>query len=90
MVIIGQKVLRENLGIDVMAQLRAYVLKECGRQNSGRVQVAERSVADSNDGAVLPAMTVTAFVLFSDSPGDVDKYFTMMLMFYDPYSRIPR
>ena len=37
-VIIGQKTLREKLGINVMAQLKASVLKAHGRQDSAEVE----------------------------------------------------
>ena len=66
MVIIGQKTLRENLGIDVMAQRKACVLKAQGRQDGAWMELTVRSVGESNNGAVLQAaMTVIAFV-----PGD--------------------
>ena len=73
MVIIGQKTLRKKLGIDVMAQLKASVLKAQGRQVGAGMELTARSVGEPNDGAVLRAeMTVTAFVPGGDAPGDVD------------------
>ena len=75
MVVIGQKTLRENLGVDVMAKLKASVLTAQGCQ----------------DGAVLrPAMAVKAFVPDGDVPGDVDDEVTLTLpsqrpvVFQDP------
>ena len=38
-VIIGQKNLREKLGIDIMAQLKASVLKAHGREDGPEVEV---------------------------------------------------
>ena len=62
-VIIGQETLREKLGIDVMAQLKASVLKAQGRQDGAGMEHTARSVGEPNDGAVLrAAMAVTAFV----------------------------
>ena len=37
-VIIGQETLREKLGIDVMAQLKASVLKAHGRQDGPEIR----------------------------------------------------
>ena len=72
-VIFGQKKLREKLGIDVMAQLKASVLKAQGRQDGAEIELTARSMDEPNDGAVLrAAMAVTAFVPGSDAPGDVD------------------
>ena len=73
MVIIGQKTLREKLGMDVMAQLKASVLKAQGRQNGAGMGLIARSVGEPNNDAVLRAvMAVTAFVPGGDAPGDVD------------------
>ena len=52
-VIIGQKTLREKLGIDVMAQLKASVPKAQGRRDGAGVELTARSVGEPNDGAVL-------------------------------------
>ena len=72
-VIIGQKTLRGKLGIDVMVQLKASVLKAQGRQDGAGMELTARSVGEPNDGAVLRAtMAVTAFVPGGDAPGDVD------------------
>ena len=54
-VIIGQKTLREKLGIDVMAQLKASVLKACGRQDRARMELTARGVGEPNAGAELRA-----------------------------------
>ena len=62
-VIIGQKTLREKLGIDVMAPLKASALKAQGRQDRAGMEFTAPSVGEPNDGAVLrAAMAVTAFV----------------------------
>ena len=45
-VIIGQKTLREKLGIDVMAQLKASVLKAQGRQDGAGMELTARSVGE--------------------------------------------
>ena len=81
MVIIGEKTLREKLGIDVMSQLKASVLKAHGRQDGAGMELAARSVGESNDeGAVLrAAMAVTAFVPGGDAPGDVDDEIALTL-----------
>ena len=72
-IIIGQKTLREKPGIDVMAQLKASVLKVQGRQDGAGMELTARSVGEPNNGAVLrAAMVVTAFVPSGDAPGDVD------------------
>ena len=79
-VIIGQKTPREKLGIDVMAQLKDFVLKAQGRQDGDGVELTARSVGEPNDGAVLrPAMAVTAFVPGGDAPGDVDDEIALTL-----------
>ena len=72
-VIIGQKALREKLGIDVMAQLKPSVLKAQGRQDGAEIELTARPVGEPNDGAVLrAAMAVTSSVPGGDAPGDVD------------------
>ena len=71
-VVIGQKTLREKLGIDVMAQLKASVLKAQGHQDGAGMDLTARSVGEPNDGDVLQAtMAVIAFVPGGDAPGDV-------------------
>ena len=71
--IIGQKTLREKLGIDVMAQLKVSVLKAQGRQDGAGMELTARSVDKPNNGAVLrAAMAVTAFVPGGDALADVD------------------
>ena len=72
MVIIGQKTQRERLGMDVMAQLKASVLKAQGRRDGAGMELTARSVGEPNDGAVLrAALAVTAFVPGGDAPGDM-------------------
>ena len=79
-VIVRQKMLREKLGIDVMAQLKASVLKARGRQDGAWMELSARSVDELNHGAVLrAAMAVTAFVLGGDAPGDLDDEVTLTL-----------
>ena len=79
-VIIGQKTLREKLGIDVMAQFEAYVLKACGRQGDAGVELTARAVSELNAGAVMrAAMVVTAFGPGGDAPCDVDNNVTLIL-----------
>ena len=67
MVIIVQKTLREKLGTDVMAQLKAH-----GREDGAEMETTARAVGEPNAGAVpRAAMAVTAFGPGSDTPGDV-------------------
>ena len=61
-VIIGQKTLREKLGIDVMTQLKASALKARGREDGPEMEATAFAVDEPNAGAVLrAAMAVTAF-----------------------------
>ena len=84
-VVIGQKTLRENLGIDVMAPLKATVLKACGRQDGARVELTAHVAGELNAGAVLrAAMAVTAFGPTGDAPGDVDVEVILMLPSHRP------
>ena len=79
-VIIRQKTLGEKVSIDVMAQLKASVLKAQGRQDGGGMELTARSVGEPNDCVVLrAAMDVTAFVPGGDAPGDVDDEVTLTL-----------
>ena len=79
-VIFGPKTLIENLGIEVMAQLKDVVLKAQGCQDGAGMELTARSVGKSNDGAVLrAAMAVTAFVPGGNVPGDVDDVVTLTL-----------
>ena len=50
LVIIGQKTLREKLGIDVMAQLTASVLKAQGHPDGVVMELTARYVGEPNDG----------------------------------------
>ena len=52
-VIIGLKTLREKLGIDVMTQLKASVLKAHGREDGPEMEAAAGAVAEPNAGACL-------------------------------------
>ena len=93
-VIIGQKTLREKLGIDVMAQLKAFVLKVLkahGCQDYSGMEFTSLAVGEPNAGAVLrAAMAVTAFGPGGDASGDVEDEVTLTLlsqrpmMFLDP------
>ena len=80
-VIIGQKTLREKLGIDVMVQLKAYVLNAHGRQDGRRWGGVYSSCYErARRGAVLRvAMAVTAFGPVVDAPDDVDDEVTLTL-----------
>ena len=85
MVIIGQKTFREKLGIDVMAQLKASVLKAHGREDGPEMQASAHAVGESIAGAVLrAAMAVTAFEPCGDAPGDVDDDVTLTLLSQRP------
>ena len=67
-VITGQKTMREELDIDVMAQLKASVLYAQARQAGAGLELTARSVGEPNDGAVLrAAMAVAAFVPGGDA-----------------------
>ena len=60
--IIGQKILREKRGIDVMTQLKASVLKAHGREDGPEMELTAGAVGEPNAGAVLrAAMAVMAF-----------------------------
>ena len=84
-VIIGQKTLREKLGIDVMAQIKESVLKANGREDGPEVEIAAGDVGEPNAGAVLrAAMDVTALGPGGDAPGDVDDGVTLTLLSQRP------
>ena len=73
MVIIRQKTLREKRGIDVMAQLKASMLKAHGREDVQEMETTDCALVEPNAGAVLrAAMAVTAFRPGGDTPGHVD------------------
>ena len=83
--IIGQKTLKQKLGIDVMTQLKASVLKADGRQDGPDMEVSAGAVDEPNAGAVLrAAMAVTAFGPSCGAPGDVDDDATLMLLSQRP------
>ena len=72
-VIIWQRTLRETLRIDVMAQLKASVLKAHGREDGPEMASTAGAVGEPNAGAVLrAAMATTACGSGGDAPGDVD------------------
>ena len=48
MVIIGQKALREKLGNDVLAQLKASVLKVHSREDGPEMEIAADAVGEPN------------------------------------------
>ena len=84
-VIIGQKTSREKLGIDVMAQLNASVLKVHGREYDPEIGTTVGAVGEPNAGAVLrKAMAVTAFGQGGGVPGDVDDDATLTLLSQRP------
>ena len=71
-VIIGQKTLREKLGIDVMTQFKASVLKAHRREDGPEMKATAGAVDEPNAGAVLlVAMAVMAFGPGGGTPGDV-------------------
>ena len=62
LVTIGQTTLRETLGIDVMAKLRASVVKEHGREDGHEMVNTTDAVGEPNAGAtLLAAMAVRVF-----------------------------
>ena len=62
MIVVGQKMLREKLGINVMAQLKASVLKAHRCADDAGMEFTALAVGEPNAGAVLrAAMAVTAF-----------------------------
>ena len=84
-VIIGQETLREKLGIDVMAQLKASLLKAHGREDSPDIEITAGAVGEPNTGAVLrAAMAVTAFGPAGDASVDVDDNVTLTLLSQRP------
>ena len=54
-VIIGQKTMREKIGIDVIEQLTSYVLNACGRQDGAGVELTARAVGELKAGTVSVA-----------------------------------
>ena len=84
-VTIGQRTLREKLGIDVMAQLKASVLKAHGRQDGAGMEFTALAVGEPNAGAVLrEAMAVTGFGSGGDAQGDVVDEATQTLLSQNP------
>ena len=85
MVIIGQKTLREKLGIDVMAQLKPSVPKAHGCEDAPEMEITAGAVGEPNADAVLrAAMAVTAFGPGGDAPGDVNDGVTLALLSQRP------
>ena len=79
--IIGQKTLREKRGIDVMTQLKAWVLKAHGREDGPEMEATAGAVDEPNAGVVLQAaMAVMAFGPGGGAPGDVDDDATLTLL----------
>ena len=84
-VIIGQKMLREKLGIDVMAQPKASVLKAHGWQDNSWIEFTAVAVGEPHAGAVLrEAMAVTAFGPGGDASGGVEDEVTLTLLSQRP------
>ena len=84
-VVIGQKTLREKLGIDVMAQLKASVLKAHGCHDDAGMEFTALAVGEPNAGAVLRApMASTAFGPGGDASGGVDDGATLTLLSQRP------
>ena len=84
-IIIGQKTLREKLGIDVMAQLKASVLKAHGCEHGHKVDITAGGMGEPNAGAVLwAAMAVTAFAPGGGAPGDAHVDVTLTLLSQRP------
>ena len=83
--IIRQKTLMEKLGVDVMTQLKASVLKAHKRVVAPEMKSTAGAVGDANADAVLrAAMAVTAFGREGDAPGDVDDDVTLTLLSQGP------
>ena len=81
MVIIRQKTLREKRGIDVMAQLKASMLKAHGREDVQEMETTDCALVEPNAGAVLrAAMAVSASGPGGDAQGDVDDDVTLTLL----------
>ena len=81
MIIIGRNTLREKRGIDVMAQLKASVLKAHGREDGPEMEATAGAVDEPNAGVVLrAAIAVTAFGPGGAAPGDVDDDATQTLL----------
>ena len=59
-VIIGQKILREKLRIDVMIQLKASVLKAHGREDGPDMEATAGAADEPKAGAVLRAAMAIA------------------------------
>ena len=74
-VVIGLNIPREKRGIDVMAQLKASVLKADGREDIPEMEITTGPAGDLNAGAVLRS---TMAITVSGPGGDVPDYVTMM------------
>ena len=85
MVIIGQKTLREKLGIIAMAQLKVSVLKAHGREDGPEMEITAGAVGQPIARTVLrAAMAVTAFGPVGGPPGDLDDDDTLTLLSQRP------
>ena len=85
LVIIGQKTLKERLGIDVMAQLKASALKAHGCQDDAGMKFTALAVGEPNAGAVLrAAISVTVCGPGRDPSGDVEDEVTLTLLSQRP------
>ena len=84
-VIIGQKILRENVGINVMAQVKASVLKAHGCLGGAGIELTACAVGEPNAGSVLrAALAVTVFGRGGHAPGDVDDDVILTLLSQRP------
>ena len=81
MFIIGLKTLREKLGIDVMAELKASLMEARGRQDAAGMELNALGVSEPNAGAVLrAAIAVMTFGPGGDAPGNMDDGVTLTLL----------
>ena len=77
--------MREKLGVNVMAQLKASVLKVHGRQDGAEVEFTACAAGEPNAGAVRrAAMAVMAFEPGGDALDNVDDDFTLTLLYQRP------
>ena len=82
---VGRKTLREKLSIDVLAQLKVYMLKAHGRQDDTGMEFIALDVGEPNTDAVLrAAIAVTTFGPGGDAPGNVDDEVTLTLLSQRP------
>ena len=73
--------LEGEIGINVMAQLKASVLKIHGLEDGPEMEITAGAVGERNAGCVMrAAMVVTAFGPRSGAPGDVDDHIILTLL----------